>query len=68
MNNQKKKRHILTATLAIAMLSAVLINWYYTKDAVKKTSGSDVLSSNLGDSIYVSGTTDEDVQDSEDGK
>lgn len=68
MNNQKKKRHILTATLAIAMLSAVLINWYYTKDAVKKTSGSDVLSSNLGDSIYVSGTTDEDVQDSEDGE
>ncbi len=63
MTNQKKKRHILTATLAVAMLSAILINWYYTKDTAQKTAGNDVLSSNLGDSIYVSGTTDESSQD-----
>lgn len=59
MSKSNKKRHILTATLALAMVSAILINWYYTKDTAQKTAGAQVQSSNLGDSIFVDGTTGE---------
>lgn len=59
MSKLTKKRQILTATLAIAMASAILVNWYYNKDGVNKTAntGQQTSSSNLGDSIYVNGTT-----------
>ena len=66
MSKLTKKRQILTATLAIAMASAILVNWYYNKDDVKKSAGvntSTSSSSNLGDSIYVNGTTKESDKD-----
>lgn len=68
MSKLTKKRQILTATLAIAMASAILVNWYYNKDDVKKSAGvntSTSSSSNLGDSIYVNGTTKESGKDGE---
>lgn len=68
MSKLTKKRQILTATLAIAMASAILVNWYYNKDDVKKSAGvntSTSSSSNLGDSIYVNGTTKESDKDGE---
>lgn len=62
MSKLTKKRQILTATLALAMASAILVNWYYSKDDKNKLSKSDSQSSsvsNLGDSIYVNGTTED---------
>ncbi len=52
-----KKRRILTAALALMMASAVLINWYYSKNTVKSADGKETTEKNLGDSIYVNGTT-----------
>lgn len=58
-----KKRQIVTATLVLALGSAVFINWYYTRpeselanagtsiEAVENTGG------NLGDAQYVNATT-----------
>lgn len=55
-----KKRHILTAGLALMMASAILINWYYSKNTISADENSDTVSEkNLGDSIYVNGTTAE---------
>ena len=73
MSKLSKKRQILTATLAIAMASALLVNWYYNRDTVKGNTDetSRPKTENLGDSIYVNGTTspsdeagaDEEVRD-----
>ncbi|MDD6021212.1 MAG: SpoIIIAH-like family protein [Acutalibacteraceae bacterium] len=71
MSKLTKKRQILTATLAIALASAILINWYYNKNDVKKSSGSNTqstASSNLGDSIYVNGTTKENSDNNASGE
>lgn len=68
MSKLTKKRQILTATLAIAMASAILVNWYYNKDDVKKNTeagASSSAASNLGDSVYVNGTTKESDKESE---
>ena len=58
-----KKRQIVTATLVLALGSAVFINWYYTRpeselanagtsvEAIEETAG------NLGDAQYVNATT-----------
>ncbi|MBQ7046833.1 MAG: SpoIIIAH-like family protein [Oscillospiraceae bacterium] len=58
-----KKRQIVTATLVLALGSAVFINWYYTRpeselanagtsiEAVEESAG------NLGDAQYVNATT-----------
>ncbi len=64
MAKLNKKRQILTATLAIAMASAILVNWYYNKDSANNLTSSEstTSSSNLGDSIYVNGTTTEDSE------
>lgn len=63
MSKLSKKRQILTATLAIAMASAILVNWYFgrnkTDTAVK---GESVNSSNLGDSIYVNGSSEDETE------
>lgn len=63
-----KKRHILTAALALLMASAVFVNWYYTKKPA--SSAESTTEKNLGDSIYVNGTTaknekntDEEIDD-----
>lgn len=53
-----KKRRILTAALAFMMAAAIGVNWYYTKHPVKTGASDDnVTQKNLGDSIYVNGTT-----------
>jgi hypothetical protein len=51
---------VLTATLIIALGAAVAVNWYYTN--TPELSGDDeittqAVSGNLGDSLYVGGTT-----------
>lgn len=58
-----KKRHILTAFLALMMASAVLVNWYYSKKPVKTSDANDTMTEkNLGDSVYVNGTTAENTE------
>lgn len=53
-----KKRRILTAALAFIMAAAIGVNWYYTKHPTKtSTTDDEVTQKNLGDSIYVNGTT-----------
>ena len=53
-----KKRHVLTAVLALMMATAIGINWFYSRKPVSKTeAGDSVTEKNLGDSIYVNGTT-----------
>lgn len=58
-----KKRHILTASLALMMASAILVNWYYSKNPTQ-TAGTNekVTEKNLGDSVYVNGTTAENTE------
>ena len=54
-----KKRQILAATLVIALVAATAVNWYYsqyiTDEAV--TTSAEQVSGNLGDSLFVAGTT-----------
>lgn len=57
-----KKKHLLTATLALALGAAVFVNWYYSKpetkptvDSVQTTKAQET--ENLGDAQYVSATT-----------
>lgn len=56
-----RKRQILMATLVVALGAAVFVNWYYTKPTSAKTNLSAVAdtteSANLGDSLFVQGTT-----------
>ena len=55
-----KKKQILTATLVIALGTAIAVNWYYTnQDPLTEqytTDYSDSVSGNLGDSMMVAGT------------
>ncbi len=56
-----KKRQILTATLIIALLAAVTVNWYYNNSDISKqditTTSNNSVTHNLGDSVLVAGTT-----------
>ena len=55
-----KKRQFLTATLVLALGAAVCVNWYYTNSGVTaegETTSVQQVSGNLGDSLYVAGTT-----------
>lgn len=70
MSKMNKKKQILTATLAIAMASAIAVNWYYNNNEISTDSDTTTVEqqTNLGDSIYVNGNTDseennEDVTD-----
>lgn len=55
-----KKKQILTATLVIALGTAIAVNWYYTNQNPLTdeytTDFSDSLSGSLGDSMMVAGT------------
>lgn len=56
-----KKRQVLTATLIIALCAAITVNWYFTKpesdtDEVT-TSIDEAVTGNLGDTLFVAGTT-----------
>lgn len=56
-----KKRQFLTATLVVALAAAVFVNWYYTESSpengTSQTVTTEHVSGNLGDSLYVGGTT-----------
>lgn len=57
-----KSKQILSATLVVALGAAVAVNWYFTNNpelsgSVKETTQSEQVSGNLGDSLYVAGTT-----------
>jgi stage III sporulation protein AH len=55
-----KSKQVLTATLIIALGAAVAVNWYYT-NTPDVTADDEIttqaVSGNLGDSLYVGGTT-----------
>ena len=55
-----KSKQILTATLIVALGAAVAVNWYYTNNprmSDEKDITTQAVSGNLGDSLYVGGTT-----------
>ena len=65
-----KSKQILTATLIVALGAAVAVNWYYTNTpglSDEKEITTQAVSGNLGDSLYVGGTTAADTaaEDSE---
>lgn len=61
MSKMNKKKQILTATLAIAMASAIAVNWYYNSSSIETDSSSATeQQTNLGDSIYVNSSTEAD--------
>lgn len=66
-----KKKQILTATLMIALVAAVAVNWYYTRPTSVSENESAVQeetrAENLGDTILVAGTVSntEEVNDKE---
>ncbi len=55
-----KKRQVLTTTLIIALFAALTVNWYFTSpqnttnEAVKPD---EAVTGNLGDTLFVAGTT-----------
>lgn len=58
-----KKKQILTATLLIALICAVGVNWYYSKpqnNSDTSTTQSD--EQNLGDSLLVAGSVRQDAE------
>ena len=55
-----KSKQILTATLIVALGAAVAVNWYYTNNPAlseDREATTQAVSGNLGDSLYVGGTT-----------
>lgn len=56
-----KSKQIFTATLVIALAAAVAVNWYFTNNpdvsGKTQTTAAEQVSGNLGDSLYVAGTT-----------
>ncbi len=57
-----KKRQFLSATLVLALGAAVAVNWYYSggvplQSQNETTTAVEQVSGNLGDSLYVAGTT-----------
>ncbi len=52
-----KKRQIAAGAAAVALCTAVFLNWYYTKHGVNQPQMPEVTSEvNLGDAQYVNGT------------
>ena len=55
-----KSKQILTATLIVALGAALAVNWYYRNTpelSGESTTVAEEVSGNLGDSLYVGGTT-----------
>ena len=53
-----KSKQVLTATLIVALGAAVAVNWYYTNTPqTNEEITTQAVSGNLGDSLYVGGTT-----------
>lgn len=64
MSKLFKKKQILTATLALAMASAIAVNQYYNGDMFKSENTTVTeQQTNLGDSIYVNGSTETSEND-----
>ncbi len=56
----KKKRQILSAVLVVALCSVVALNWFLTESQQSGTDTSfsyEYVTGNLGDSLFVAGTT-----------
>lgn len=53
-----KKKQILSATLVVALVAAVAVNWYYSKPGTttQLSSTSSVADENLGDTVLVAGS------------
>ncbi len=64
-----KKRQVLTATLIIALCAAITVNWYFTKpeneSKEETTSIDEAVTGNLGDTLFVAGTTIEEKEESD---
>lgn len=64
-----KKKQILTATLMIALVAAVAVNWYYTRPSSVSGSETSLQSEskveNLGDTILVAGTVSAEEESTE---
>ncbi len=64
-----KKRQVLTATLIIALCAAITVNWYFAKpesNTAETTTGVDEpVTGNLGDTLFVAGTTAENDENTE---
>ncbi len=61
-----KKRQVLTATLIIALFAAIGVNWYFTKPQsgyVGTTGPEEAVTGNLGDTLFVAGTTAADTDE-----
>ncbi len=59
-----KSKQVLTATLVIALGAALTVNWYYRnapEQLGEQTTVYEEVSGNLGDTLYVGGTTAEAV-------
>lgn len=56
-----KKRQVLTATLIIALCAAITVNWYFANPqsnlSESTTSSNEAVTGNLGDTLFVAGTT-----------
>ncbi len=60
----KKKRQILSAALIIVLCSVIAVNWYLSEPDNSKEGSSvsrEYISGNLGDSLFVAGTTSPDA-------
>jgi hypothetical protein len=64
-----KSKQVLTATLVIALGAALAVNWYYKNtpelSGTYNTSEIEEVSGNLGDSLYVGGTTAQETTKSQ---
>ncbi len=64
-----KKRQVLTATLVIALCAALAVNWYFTKPTKDTnepvSSAEEEVTGNLGDTLFVAGTTAADTDTDE---
>ncbi|MBQ3136068.1 MAG: SpoIIIAH-like family protein [Clostridia bacterium] len=63
-----KKRQVLTATLIIALCAAITVNWYFTKPegtSAETTVAEEAVTGNLGDTLFVAGTTSKNENDKE---
>lgn len=66
-----KKRQVLTLTLIVALFAAIGVNWYFTKpqsNIAETTSLEEAVTGNLGDTLFVAGTTAPDPEKTDEEK
>lgn len=57
-----KKRHLIVATLVVALSAAIFVNWYYTKPQTKTTSAQTEYTTVITDNVNVNESTLGDAQ------